>query len=358
MSWRCAAIDHGVAIFPNGKVGPCCQISADYLKPISILADTNRFDDLKTGRPPAACEACHVKESNQLKSYRNVFNSLDNKSQGLQFVDLRNTNHCNLKCRYCGPHFSSAWGSELGQVEIARQDISQYKDLLITDSLHWMYFTGGEPLINSDHWDLLKELVDSGRAKSITLMYNTNVTTVKYKNLDIVDLWSKFKKVIVNCSIDTVGKPLEYIRSGANWEKINNNIQLLKACDTITVSLTPVISILNIWFLDDLFNYANQNHLVVDPILLTGPDYLSLDVMPDELKPLALEQINKIEKYLNKNLVKQIQNKIENNINNCLFSHTMTHVLLLDSTRNEKLFELLPFKSVAVDTILKNHEYE
>jgi sulfatase maturation enzyme AslB (radical SAM superfamily) len=221
-----------------------------------------------------------------------------------------------------------------------------------------MYFTGGEPLINPEHWQLLEDLVASGRAQSISLMYNTNITTIKYKDLDIVDLWSNFKKVLVNCSIDAVGKPLEYIRSGAVWEKINNNIQMLKQNNNITVVLTPVLSILNIWFIADLFEYANQHRLKVTPILLTGPDYLSLDVVPDELKSQALEQVSKIEKYLDINLVKQIQEKIKKNINCCLFAHTITHTLLLDNNRGEKLFDLLPFKSIATNTILKNHEYE
>ena len=48
MTWECAAIDHGVTIFPNGKIGPCCQVSSDYLKPISELTNPNRFADLKT----------------------------------------------------------------------------------------------------------------------------------------------------------------------------------------------------------------------------------------------------------------------------------------------------------------------
>ena len=358
MTWRCAAIDHGVAVFPNGKIGPCCQISDTYLKPISVLTNPDRFSDLKTSEPPAACEVCHVNEYNQIKSYRQVFNSLNNQAKGLQFVDLRNTNHCNLTCRYCGPHFSSAWAKELGQPGIVRQDIEHYKDTLITDSLHWMYFTGGEPLINPEHWQLLEELVSSGRSEAISLMYNTNITTIKYKNLDIVDLWSKFKEVSVNCSIDAVGTPLEYIRSGTVWEKINNNIQILKQINNVTVVLTPVLSILNIWFISDLFEYATTHRLKVTPILLTGPDYLSLDVIPDQLKSQALEQISKIEKYLDINLARQIKEKIENNVNQCLFTHTMTHTLLLDNNRSEKLFDLLPFKSIATDTILKNHEYE
>jgi len=241
---------------------------------------------------------------------------------------------------------------------VVKQDITDYKDTLITDSLQWMYFTGGEPLINPEHWELLDELVTNGRSKSISLMYNTNATTVKYKDLDIVDLWSKFKTVSINCSIDAVGLPLEYIRSGADWEKINNNIQLLSTVKNVSIVLTPVLSILNIWFVDKLFEYANSHRLRVTPILLSGPDYLSLDVVPDELQALALEQVSKIEKYLDVNQIKQIQEKIKNNVNQCLFSHTLTHTLLLDNNRDEKLFDLLPFKSIATNTILKNHEYE
>jgi len=37
--WKCAAIDNGVTIFPNGKIGPCCLIDSSYLKPISELTN-------------------------------------------------------------------------------------------------------------------------------------------------------------------------------------------------------------------------------------------------------------------------------------------------------------------------------
>ena len=56
VTWKCAAIDHGVTIFPNGKIGPCCKIRSDYLKPIGELNNKQRFIDLKTEYPPSACE--------------------------------------------------------------------------------------------------------------------------------------------------------------------------------------------------------------------------------------------------------------------------------------------------------------
>ena len=262
MIWKCAAIDHGVTIFPNGKIGPCCQIRSDYLKPISELRNEQRFVDLKTEYPPSYCEKCIGDEENNLPSYRKLFNLHKTSAPGLQFVDIRNTNLCNLKCRYCGPHFSNSWAKELGDTTTLNQPIEQYKDILITNDLHWMYFTGGEPLINPEHWDLLKELVDSDCAENISLMYNTNLTSIKFKDIEVVNLWSKFKSVEIQCSIDAIGLPLEYIRSGCKWNKIESNLQTLINSvyrSKITVSLTPVLSVLNIWFIADLFAYANQN---------------------------------------------------------------------------------------------------
>lgn len=366
MTWTCAAIDHGVTVFPNGKIGPCCQISAHYLKPISELANPNRFADLKTQDCPPGhpCEKCSVNEYHGLRSYRMMFDSAVTSAPGLQFVDIRNTNLCNLKCRYCGPHFSSQWAGELKILPfIQHQDLADYKNTLISDSLHWMYFTGGEPLISDDHWDMLEELIDTGRSSGIVLMYNTNLTTIKYKDKNIIDIWRQFKSVKIQCSIDAVGQPLEYIRSGTNWEKIKSNIdQLVSALknSNITVSFSPVLSILNIWFIDTLYDYALLNNIPVDLIILSGPDYLALDVIPDQLKTSALDKINKLEAQykIDNNTLLRIKNLINNNNNQHLFRQTVSHVLLLDNLRQEKLFDLLPFKSLAVDTILRNYEYE
>ena len=230
MTWNCAAIDHGVTIFPSGKIGPCSQISADYLKPISELNNPNRFADLKTQDcpPDHPCNKCSVNEYHGLPSYRNTFDRAVTSAPGLQFVDIRNTNVCNLKCRYCGPHFSSQWAEELAVFPIIKtQELTNYKQILITDSLHWMYFTGGEPLVNGEHWQLLEELITSGMSKQISLMYSSNLTTLKYKNKDIINIWRQFKHVQIHCSIDAVGEPLENIRSGTNWEKIKSNLTQL-----------------------------------------------------------------------------------------------------------------------------------
>ena len=362
--WNCAAIDHGVTIFPNGKIGPCCQIDSKYLKPISELDNPSRFADLKTQTAPAACNSCSRNEAINLFSYRQMFNNINTGAPGLQFVDIRNTNLCNLKCRYCGPHFSSQWAEEFKHKHtIIHQSCKEYLDVLITESLHWMYFTGGEPLIIKEHWELLEKLIQQNKASTISLLYNTNLTTITYKDKNIIDLWKKFKNVKIQCSIDAVGEPMENIRSGASWAKIKSNFEeLVEATQNsnIVVTITPVLNILNIWFINDLYSYAKKFNTEINLYILDGPNYLSLDVIPDSLKGLAIKEIELLTKNhtTDKDLIRHMTDKIINNKNQHLFQQTLTHILLLDKLRNEKLFDLLPFKQFAIDTILKNHEYE
>jgi pyruvate-formate lyase-activating enzyme len=359
MVWTCAAIDHGVTIFPDGRIGPCCQIAPDALKPITELSNPDRFAELRTESAPASCNRCSQDEYNGIDSYRKFFNNTVTEAPGLQFVDIRNTNVCNLKCRYCGPHFSNQWAEELGYaITIKSQELINYQSDLITDSLQWMYFTGGEPLINPEHWRLLERLIDEGRAGQVSLLYNTNLTTLKYKDKNISDIWKQFKSVAINCSIDAVGEPLESIRSGASWNKIESNLKSLLDMKTVAVTLTPVLSILNIWFVEHLFAYAQQHTINVDPIVLEGPDYLCLNCIPDSLKTQALSCVDRLKNYnVNDSIISCLYDLINNNQNQCLFLHTVSHVLLLDQMRNEQLFELLPFRSFAVDNLLKNYEY-
>lgn len=361
MTWSCAAIDHGVTIFPDGRIGPCCQIGPEYLKPVTMISRDDRFQDLKTQSPPEACRICVNNERAGITSYREQFNRLVTDRPGVQFLDIRNTNVCNLKCRYCGPHFSNQWAMELGhRFHTVSTPINSVLDSVIGDSLHWLYFTGGEPMINPDHWSLLTTLIDQGLSKNIELLYNSNLSTIRYKDVDVVDLWSRFRNVRINVSVDATGEALSYIRSGSDWNRIRNNIDRLKSISRVTVTLTPVISILNVWFLPDLYQYAKDNDLKISAIILHGPDYLALDVMPDELKQSALNIVDQIESMGLDESAKyhQMRSMISDNSNQGLLQHTLNHILLLDHRRGEKLFDLLPFAAVAQRMVLENHEYQ
>lgn len=352
MTWDCAAIDHGITIFPNGKIGPCCQVSFDYLKPISEITNPNRFADLKTKTPPSACSICVNNEQLGIPSYKKSFDHQVTADAGFQFVDLRNTNSCNLKCRFCGPHFSDKWGPRL------HTDITDYHNVLFTDSLHWLYFTGGEPLINPEHWSILEQLIEDNKAAKVSLMYNTNLTTLKYKDKNLVDIWKQFKLVTVNCSLEATGQALEYIRSGSSWDKIYNNLVELKNQTQVNIKLASTLGVLNIWFIKDLFRLAQELNISVDITVLTGPSYLALDVLPVELRPLALEKLEEVKSYLSDAVYRKAYDMIAGSQNQWLFPRTLNQILVLDNLNGEHLFDLLPFKPYAERIVTENFQNE
>jgi len=361
MIWQCGAIDSGVTIFPDAKIRPCCLVSADYSKPISEITNPNRFQDIKNEDKPEACRACWSKEINGWKSIRPYYDSGIGATKQIKFLDIRNTNQCNIKCRYCGPHFSNQWAKELSIFPAIKQtEITHLLDTILTEDLIDLYFTGGEPFISADHFNVITKLIDMGYSKNIVLRYNTNLTVLGYKNNDFFKLWKNFKKVHITVSIDAIGTELEHIRSGASWTTINNNLETIqnKNLKNLTVTLSPVVSLLNIWFLPDLLKFTIAKNLQVDLIPLYGPDYLDISAIPKDLKPLANEKLNKIKDHIKNSKYNELIYKLDNVDNEFLFTTTLRHILLLDKLRNENLFDLLPFKQYAIDNTLRNNEYE
>jgi molybdenum cofactor biosynthesis enzyme MoaA len=342
-SWHCAAITNGVTFYSNGTIAPCCLIDHTYRKPISAITQTP-FEDLANGTPPEVCHQCHTNEARGISSYRQSFNKQDNGKPGFQFVDIRNFNLCNAKCRTCGPYNSSQWAQEMGHVyPMVKEDLSSYKDLILTDSLQTLYYTGGEPFINGEHWEFLELLVARGLSKNVRLQYNTNLSTLKYKDKSIIDIWKNFNSINITASVDAIGEKFNYLRSGLDWEVANKNLDLLLNQPAVKVNIGTTVSILNLWFIEELLDYFHGK-CVVNLTDLNYPDYLALSAVPDELKDLALEHLDKIsKKYHNKNKIEYYRDQIINNCNQHLFTDTLNHVLLLDRMRKENLFDFLPF---------------
>lgn len=346
-NWQCGAITNSVTVYPDG-IAPCCMISSEYRKPLSEISNRRVFDDLLTETPPKECENCHRAERHGFVSYRNHFTQFDG---NLTHLDIRNTNHCNLKCRICGPHFSDKWAKEINHTAITvRNDFSDCLNYMITDSLSEIYFTGGEPMLNPDHWNLLQRCVDAGLAANISLRYNTNLTTLKYKDIDIVTLWRNFNSVSIKVSLESVGDSYKHLRSGASWETVEQNLdELITISDgNIGISVAVTLSCLNLWFINDTVNYFNDRKIPVNVTPLYGPDFLSLSVLPDELLERAVECIIDVDKN------GAFEKLIRNNSDKHLFRHTIAHVLLLDKLRDENLFDFLPFKDVAKRLLLTN----
>ena len=59
--------------------------------------------------------------------------------------------------------------------------------------------------------------------RSVHLNYNTNGTVRPSKEL--IELWSQFKLVQLDFSIDDIGPRFEYQRYGAKWPEVTENLQ-------------------------------------------------------------------------------------------------------------------------------------
>ena len=125
-------------------------------------------------------------------------------------LDLRLGNTCNYKCIMCGPRESSLWmedyvrlrqlsGLELrihkgkqtipirvteggkpkiDQVEWWQTDRWWQQFDTVKDTLCYVYFTSGEPLLAPAMTDCLDRMISWGRASEITLRYDTNLSAL------------------------------------------------------------------------------------------------------------------------------------------------------------------------------------
>lgn len=347
MTWTCAAITNGLTIYSDGTIAPCCIIDNSYRKSVDQIPH-DPFADINTGLPPDVCSRCHQSEQSGRPSYRQSFNSRRIESYGLQFLDVRNSNLCNARCRTCGPYNSSQWAQELEHtVPIVKNDFWPYVDHIITPSLRYVYYTGGEPLINGEHWQFLETLIEQGISKNVSLQYNSNLGTLKYKDKDLVEIWSHFKTVDIIASIDAVGNKFNYLRSGLDWETVDQNLSRLIDTPYVKVTIGTTVSILNLWFISELLDYY-QHRCRVQLTELFFPDYLSLTSIPDELKDQALHCLDDIEsRYNDKNQIEFYRQQVRQNHTQNLFIETLNHVLFLDRQRKENLFDYLPFADIA-----------
>jgi hypothetical protein len=160
--------------------------------------------------------------------------------------DYRISNLCNFKCRMCGDQLSSQWEAEnriLGnydrggdawaqkqfkpiiekfQKEVAEQELW---DAVNEKRIEEIYWVGGEPLIWDIHWDIMKQLVDSGQSKDVIVRYNTNLSRTSFKGTNLYDLLPHFKGVQICASIDGIGDIVEYVRHGIKWEQWFENFK-------------------------------------------------------------------------------------------------------------------------------------
>lgn len=314
-------------VTPKGDIYPCCN--QDYATPLASTKTTTLKDafniesikelrrDMLNERPNKICEYCYKHEATTPYSFRgysieqfsdrfdelvpftNPDGSVDEFK--MHYYDIRFSNICNFKCRTCGAEFSSTWAAE-NRLSNKKHPILFHADdgkgaLLdeVLSHVHNMdlaYFAGDEPLITEEHYLILEEMIRQGRT-DITLRYNTNASSIKFKHYDILDLWKNFKKVELSCSIDHYGDRAEWLRHGTDWGQVEANLLSFRKLDYVDFQINTVFSIFNYLTIGDFYTYLKNKNIIRANdwhhtlYLAQSPAYYCATGLPTDLKSLA-----------------------------------------------------------------------
>lgn len=322
--------------WPDGRVMPCCiadsnQPVADLKNNESIIQMMNTEDFKKVRKamlndePIDLCKRCYDLELIGTWTMRQSHN----KRRGLEYVDyiskntdddgtihdfqmkymdLRFSNICNMKCRSCGPGCSSQWAQEfvdrLGYDEYDKYFKTRKIVIDTAEEMNFMnklkpylkdvlevYFAGGEIIITPEHYECLDYWIENGLNEQVELTYTTNFSSLKYKkDIDLISYWKKFPKLKIWASLDAHGDVAECIRKGTDWNRIVNNIKMVKEqVPHAEFQITPTISIWNVFTFPDFFDYMMEEGFIDKNSsprfnLATNPWYANIMILPKHVK--------------------------------------------------------------------------
>lgn len=319
----------------DGKVKTCCtggtlgNVNSDSLENIWNGETMKRMRlQMLNNEKPTECSHCWNLEDNwgipsyRIETVRDWGHTIDPindtlpdgsvKEMKLQFIDFRFNNLCNFKCRTCYPNESSSIAAE--QVKHIKSDIpitvvndqgailyeeikKQYKHV------KKIYFAGGEPAMQKEHFLVLKDLIELDKAKDITLLYSTNGSKLKTPFGDLIELWKPFKKVLLAFSIDGYGKAAEYWRSGTDWQTVENNIRTTRQYSNIDIGFHSVIGWPNVFNWFEFMRYCFDTDLIdvvnaAGASVLWGPQCFELNAVPWFKKRQILSAAAKLREYI------------------------------------------------------------
>lgn len=325
---------------PMGTTRPCCLAHDEIVDEsgdkydltkthLEVVYKSQYMQELRkqfrAGDKPATCQRCWDEEDAgrtskrmhtqvRLKELYPLVDWQNDTPNQLWFIDLKLGNICNLKCRICGSWSSSKWAAE--EMDYLPAGADKKKHIAYTwlkagkwpeespdfwenlkallPNIRYFEFTGGEPWLIQEHFDLLQYAVDQGYSNNIDIHYNTNATQTP---LPHVPMWAKFGRVDIAFSIDNVGKRFEYERYGANWAEANSNIDKTHFAKTvwapnITTQLCFTINIQNVYYLDELLTWADTKEFgSIYFNMLHSPNHMSIQYMTPEAQELVLNKL-------------------------------------------------------------------
>ena len=376
--------------FPDGRAYPCCfaldqypvgDLNKDSMETVFNSKDMKKMRlNMLDDKPSRQCTKCYDQEKSGFFSLRLSSNKhfghnigmVDNtKGDGsadciIKYWDIRFSNLCNMACRSCGTWFSSNWyedhkkltGKPPDHAKIMRvgrtaDDIWEQM-LKQFDHVEQFYFAGGEPLIMEEHYRILKEL-DKRKMYHVRLIYNTNFSKLKFKDLDVLELWNKFDSVSVGASLDAEGKRGEFMRKGTVWkDTVANRKKMLEICPQVDFYISSTVGLINALHIVDFHrNWTDQGLLKPQDFnfnLLQYPFWQRIDLLPNAYKQKVKEKYEKHLEWLRpQDHLTRATKGFESGLDYMMRRDNFTHfykfkegMQKLDAIRNENILEVFP----------------
>jgi len=315
---------------PIGTVRPCCLAEEEILdnNGQKFQLTTANFKDIQnsdymrelrtdflSGERPDTCKKCWaVEDAGGTSKRMHTLNRLKHIDMGeqwtqnakpLMFLDLKLGNICNLKCRICGSWSSSQFASE--ELKYVKEKKQSFHYQMLKDGawprenqnfwteidsclsdIRYIEFTGGEPFLIQEHFDMLQGIVDRGIAGQVEIHYNTNGTVYPEAAEHI---WKHFKTVEIALSIDDLGSRFEYQRSNAQWAEVCANLDrfrdLKETHSNIQLQLCCTVNVFNVYYIDHVAAWIQTNRESFDFVywnILHEIWYFSIARLPHTVK--------------------------------------------------------------------------
>jgi len=275
-------------------------------------------------------------------------------SAGPAVLTIKNGNICNAKCRSCHPNDSSKWATDAKKLhnltkepiyynlynkDVNWSDLQIEEIVKLSDNLVRLELFGGEPTYNKKVLTILNRLVDSGASKNITLYINTNGSVNIPKRFPMI---SEFQNIELGVSLDGVGEHFNYIRHGAIYNEVLENItsaqEFFKKNNVkFWIDSISTVSVLNVYYLPEL-KQAVREILPLDPFwnLLIDPAHLDIKNMPDPIKQKVISKLGDADDF--KELVSVMQQPADPG----RWTQFLQITEQLDSMRNESFSKTFP----------------
>jgi organic radical activating enzyme len=234
-----------------------------------------------------------------------------------EYIEVSFGNECNFKCGYCHPKHSSSYHKEIkdfGPYEMVknhRNDINWFKVYEeetnpyveawwrwwpeVSKTLNILRITGGEPLLQSSTWRLLEDL-DKNPLPNLELNINSNFGVKSILIDRLVDRVNKLieekkiKSFKMFTSIDTWGKPAEYIRTGLDLELWERNFDKYMSDTKLPITFMITFNILSVTTFQSLlekilewrkkYKFVTEHKVRFDTPYLKEPLQYDMNILP------------------------------------------------------------------------------